>query len=92
MDVIAISNFRADLPNLINEVGENLKRLIITVYGKYILGAESIVCRKTSIFCIEIHKSLEGRIDIIFLLLSLVIIAASMAGTFICYPKRDLHI
>lgn len=34
MDVIAISDLRANLPSLINEVSEKLKRLIITVSGK----------------------------------------------------------
>ena len=34
----------------------------------------------------------EGRVDTIFLLLSLGIIAVTIAGTFIFYPKRDLHI
>jgi len=34
MDVIAISNLRANLPNLINRVSERLERLVITVSGK----------------------------------------------------------
>ena len=34
MDTIAISDLRANLPNLVSEVGEKLKRLIITVSGK----------------------------------------------------------
>lgn len=34
MDVIAISNLRANLPSLINRVSEKLERLIITVSGK----------------------------------------------------------
>ncbi len=34
MDTIAISNLRANLPNLINRVSEKLERLIITVSGK----------------------------------------------------------
>lgn len=34
MDTIAISQFRADLPKLINDVDVYMKRLIITVSGK----------------------------------------------------------
>lgn len=34
MDVIAISDLRANLPSVINEVSQKLKRLIITVSGK----------------------------------------------------------
>lgn len=34
MDIIAISDLRANLPKLINRVSEKLERLIITVSGK----------------------------------------------------------
>ena len=34
MDTIAISDFRTNLPTLIDEVSEKLKRLIVTVSGK----------------------------------------------------------
>lgn len=34
MDVIAISDLRANLPSLINRVSEKLERFIITVSGK----------------------------------------------------------
>lgn len=34
MDTIAVSDFRANLPSLINQVSEKLKRFIITVSGK----------------------------------------------------------
>lgn len=34
MDTIAISDLRSNLPSLINEVSEKLKRFIITVSGK----------------------------------------------------------
>ncbi len=34
MDTIAISDFRANLPNLINQVNEGLKRFIVTVSGR----------------------------------------------------------
>jgi len=34
MNTIAISQFRADLPKLINDVDVYMKRLIITVSGK----------------------------------------------------------
>ncbi|MBL7159257.1 type II toxin-antitoxin system Phd/YefM family antitoxin [Candidatus Microgenomates bacterium] len=34
MDVVAISNLRANLPSLVGEVSDKLKRLIVTVSGK----------------------------------------------------------
>lgn len=34
MDVVAISDLRANLPGFINEVSGKLKRLIVTVSGK----------------------------------------------------------
>ena len=34
MDTIAISDLRANLPTLINQTSEKLKRLVVTVAGK----------------------------------------------------------
>ena len=34
MNLVAISDFRANLPRLINQVSERLERLVITVSGK----------------------------------------------------------
>ena len=34
MDTVAISDFRTNLPDFINQVSEKLKRLVVTVSGK----------------------------------------------------------
>lgn len=34
MDTVAISDLRANLPSLINQTSEKLKRLVVTVAGK----------------------------------------------------------
>lgn len=55
MDVIAISDLRANLPSLINEVNEKLKRLIITVSGK----------PKAVVMSLEELESLEETAEIL---------------------------
>lgn len=33
----------------------------------------------------------EGNLELVYVILSILIIGGAMAGTFIVYPKRDLH-
>jgi len=54
MNTIAISQFRADLPKLINDVDVYMKRLIITVSGK----------SKAVVMSIEELESLEETAEI----------------------------
>lgn len=55
MDTIAISEFRAALPSLINQVSEKLKRFIITVSGK----------PKAVVMSLEELESLEETAEIL---------------------------
>jgi prevent-host-death family protein len=55
MDTIAISDLRTNLPSLINQVSEGLKRLIITVSGK----------PKAVMMSIEEMESLEETAEIL---------------------------
>lgn len=55
MDTIAISDLRSNLPSLINEVSEKLKRFIITVSGK----------PKAVVMSLEELESLEETAEIL---------------------------
>lgn len=55
MNIIAISDFRANLPKLINQVSERLERLIITVSGK----------PKAVVMSLEELESLEETAEIL---------------------------
>lgn len=55
MDTIAISELRANLPSLIDEVSEGLKRLIVTVSGK----------PKAVVMSVEEMESLEETAEIL---------------------------
>lgn len=55
MDVVAISDLRSNLPSLINEVSEKLKRFIITVSGK----------PKAVVMSLEELESLEETAEIL---------------------------
>lgn len=55
MDTIAISDLRANLPNLINRVSERLERLIVTVSGK----------PKAVVMSLEELESLEETAEIL---------------------------
>ena len=55
MDTIAISDLRTNLPSLINQVSEGLKRLIVTVSGK----------PKAVVMSVEEMESLEETAEIL---------------------------
>lgn len=55
MNTIAISDFRAKLPSLVNQVSEHLERLIITVSGK----------PKAVVMSLEELESLEETAEIL---------------------------
>ncbi len=55
MDTIAISDLRANLPNLIDRVSERLERLIVTVSGK----------PKAVVMSLEELESLEETAEIL---------------------------
>jgi len=55
MDIVAISNLRANLPSFVDEVSEKLKRLIVTVSGK----------PKAVIISLEELESLEETAEIL---------------------------
>ena len=55
MDMIAISDFRSNLPKLINKVNEQLERIVVTVSGK----------PKAVVISLEELESLEETAEIL---------------------------
>jgi antitoxin YefM len=62
MNIIAISDLRANLPKLINRVSEKLERLIITVSGKpkaVVISSEELESLEETAEILSVSDALE---------------------------------